>query len=186
MGVDPALFTLMTEAGPSEIIRIPHDVLTKVNAVNNGEGPTAWSIEAPPNVNGMYLKGERETWRGMNKFMLVCAPKKSITLMVLYWGEGHGSEIVNTFTSHFLLIDNDQIFITNLLRDKPQLRRDNDVVSAAYLLTEDLLNKIARANTVGVGMQPSANSRIFMGFIGMPFADGARKLPGFLRACRQE
>jgi hypothetical protein len=65
MGVDPALFTLMTEAGPSEIIRVPHDVLTKLNAVDNGEGPTVWSIEAPPNVNGMYLKGERETWRGM-------------------------------------------------------------------------------------------------------------------------
>ena len=46
MGVDPALFTLMTEAGPSEIIRVPHDVLAKLNAVNNGEGPTVWSIDS--------------------------------------------------------------------------------------------------------------------------------------------
>jgi hypothetical protein len=186
MGVDPALFTVMTEAGPSEIIRVPHDVLTKLNAVNNGEGPTIWSIEVPSKVNGMYLKGERETWHGTNKFMLVCAPKEPITLMVLYNGEGHGREIANTFTSHFLLVDNDEISITALLIGKPQLRRDNDVVSAAYLLTEDLLNKIATAYTVGVGMQPSANSRMFMGFIGMPFADGAEKLPGFLRACAQE
>jgi hypothetical protein len=186
MGVDPALFTLMTEAGPSEIIRVPRDVLTKLNAVNNGEGPTVWSIEAPPNVNGMYLKGERETWRGMNKFMLVCASKEPISLMVLYYGEGRGREIVNTFTAHVLFIDNNVIPITNLLYNKPKLRLDNDVVSATYLLSENLLKKIAIATTVGVGMQPSANSRTFMGFIGMPFADGSRKLPGFLRACRQE
>jgi hypothetical protein len=43
--------------------------------------------------------------------MLVCEPKEPRTLMVLYYGEGHGSEIVNTFTSHFLLLDNDKILL---------------------------------------------------------------------------
>jgi hypothetical protein len=183
MGIDPALFALMTEAGPSEIIRVPGDLQIQLNVVNNGAGPTVWSVETPPNVSGMYLKGARETWRGMNKFMLVCAPKGPVMLMVLYYGEGRGKEIVNTYTEHLLFVNDNEIPITHLLTGKLRLRVDNDEVFAEYLLTDELLNKMATAKTVGIGMKPSANSLFFMGFIGMPFADGARKLPGFLRAC---
>jgi hypothetical protein len=55
MGLDPALFTLMTEAGPSEIIRVPLDLQIVLNVVNNGESPTVWSIETPPDGSGSYL-----------------------------------------------------------------------------------------------------------------------------------
>jgi hypothetical protein len=81
------------------------------------------------------------------------------------------------------IVDDNEIPITHLLIGKAPLRADHDVVSAAYELTNDLLKKIVLAQTVGIAMKPSADSRMFMGFIDMPFAGGARKRPGFLRAC---
>jgi hypothetical protein len=188
MGVDPALFTLMTEAGPAEIIRVEPDLLIQLNIVNNGVGPTAWSIETLPSMDGMYLKGVRDTWRGTTKFIIYCNSRTPTpgTLMVFFNGEGWGRKIVNTFTAHVLFIDDNVIPITALLTEKPDLNPNTDEVFAMYSLTEDLLKNIAVAKAVGVGILPSANSRMFMGFISMPFADGARKLPGFLRACRQE
>jgi hypothetical protein len=80
MGVDPGLFTLMTEAGSSEIIRVPVSTQLRLNVVNNGEGPTVWSIESIK--EGIYLKGARKTWRGMNKLLLVCSPTRGVALQI--------------------------------------------------------------------------------------------------------
>jgi hypothetical protein len=66
------------------------------------------------------------------------------------------------------------------------LRADNDVVGATYRLNNELLNKIAAAKTVGIAMKPPHNTTIFMGFTDMPFADGAQKLPGFLKVCQKK
>jgi hypothetical protein len=185
MGVDPALFTLMTEAGSSDIIRVPPSTQVRLNVVNNGQGPTAWTIESIP--EGIYLRGSRETWRGMNKFLLLCDPKTGhVYLQIFYDGERRGDEIIERFTEHTLFINQEEISITNRLIGKPMLRADNDVVGATYRLTNELLNKIAAAKTVGIAMKPPHNTRIFMGFTGMPFADGAQKLPGFLTVCRKK
>jgi hypothetical protein len=110
MNVDPALFTLMTEAGSSEIVRVPPSTQVRLNVVNNGQGPTAWTIESIP--EGIYLRGSRETWRGMNKFLLLCSPKMSdVMLQIFYDGERRGGEIINSFTEHALFINREEISI---------------------------------------------------------------------------
>ena len=150
--------------------------------VNNGQGPTVWSIESVP--GGIYLKGARETWRGVNKFIIACTPGRSVALQIFYDSERRGEEIINNFIEHSLFINDDEISITHLLIGRPTLRLDNGVIAATYRLTDELLRKIAAAKTVGIAMSPPQNTTIFMGFIDMPFADGAQKLPGFLAVCR--
>ena len=113
MGISTELLTLMTEAGPSEIIDVPVSTQIRLNVVNNGKGPTVWSVESVP--AGIYLKGERQTSRGMNKFILGCVPRQGILLQVLYDSERRGQEIIKTFTEHSLFINHDQIPITNIL-----------------------------------------------------------------------
>ena len=184
MGVDPALFTLMTEAGASDIVRVPVSIQTRLGVVNNGQGPTVWSIESIP--GGIYLKGARETWRGMNKFIIACPGSGSVMLQIFYDSERRGDEITKHFTEHSLFIDNDEILINHLLLGKPLLRADNGVIGASYRLTDELLRKLATARSVGIAMSPPQNTQIFMGFIDISFADAAQKLPGFLAVCRRK
>ena len=58
-------------------------------------------------------------------------------------------------------------------------------MGATYRLNDELLHKLSVARTVGIAMKPPHNKTIFMGFIDMPFADGAQKLPGFLSVCQK-
>src|SRR5207245_1610504 len=84
------------------LIRVPIPTQTSLNVVNNGQGPTVWSIESVQ--GGLYLKGARETWRGMNKFIIVCLPKSGTVLQIFYDSERRGEEIINNFTEHSLYI----------------------------------------------------------------------------------
>jgi hypothetical protein len=107
-------------------------------------------------------------------------------LQILYNAENRGKEILS-YRTHLLVIDGEypdpQIFsIAHLLVGKVTLN-STDVIGADYKLTSELLQKISRARSVGIAMKSSENSRIFMGFYGMKFADGAEKLPGLMNAC---
>jgi hypothetical protein len=74
MGISPSLFTLMTEAGSDEIRLLSDKEQIGLSVVNNGEGPTTWTIESQD--GRVYLQGERQTWRGLNRFLIVCLAKK--------------------------------------------------------------------------------------------------------------
>ena len=184
MGVDPALFTFMTQAGADEIKLITEPDQVRLDVVNNGMGQTNWTMESHEGV--IYLKGARDTWRGMNKFLLICT-NKGLFLQIFYSAERRGDVILKYFHIHRLvlnggLIPSDVIPIQNLLYGQPTLN-DADVIGAAYKLTPQIVGRISRSKSVGVEMQPSDTSPIFMGFDDMDFADGARQLPGLINAC---
>ena len=77
MQVNPSLFSFMTEAGSDEIKLVPDKDQLRLNVVNNGEGPTTWTMESK--LGGLYLRGAREMWRGMNKFLIVCEPRQLVS-----------------------------------------------------------------------------------------------------------
>jgi hypothetical protein len=184
MGVHPSLFTFMTEAGADEIKLLSEAEQLRLNVVNNGEGPAVWTLESLKGI--LYLKGSRPTWRGMNKFLIICNPRSGPFLQIHYNAENRGKEILS-FRAHHLVIDGEypdpQIFSVASLLDGKVALNSPDVISASYKLTSELLQKISRARSVGIAMKPSENSQIFMGFYGMKFADGADKLAGLMNAC---
>jgi hypothetical protein len=59
----------------------------------------------------------------------------------------------------------------------------NGWINVEFSLDDRLLAIIQQAKTVGVAFQLFDGAPIFLGFEGMDFGDGAKKLPGFLRAC---
>jgi hypothetical protein len=178
MDVDPELFNEMTAAGNKEIIIIPHDELARLNVINNGQKKTRWTIESAE--FGIYLKGERETYHGINKFILECMPNNSIALLTIFDPEGHADEIMQ-MKSMSLFINDETISIAERRLSGPELH--NGWINAVFLLDDGLLTIIQRAKTVGVAFQFLDGAPIFLGFQGMDFGDGAKKLPGFLRAC---
>jgi hypothetical protein len=60
----------------------------------------------------------------------------------------------------------------------------NGWINATFNLTDDLLKKILVAKTVGVAFQFRHGAPVFLGFNGMEFPEGAKKLAGLIEVCR--
>jgi hypothetical protein len=184
MEVNPLLFTFMAEVGSDDIKLLSDDDQVRLNVVNNGQEPALWTLESLQGI--LYLKGTRPTWRGMNKFLIICDPRSGPFLQIHFNAERRGKEILG-FQVHNLVIDGEypdpQILSITRLLDGKTILNSADVISANYWLTPELFKKISRARSVGIAMKPSEDSRIFMGYYGVKFADGATKLAGLMNAC---
>jgi hypothetical protein len=181
MDVDPKLFNEMTMVGEKEINIIPHDELIRLNVINNGEKKTYWTIESI--ATGIYLKGERQTYHGINKFILSCNPDSSISLIAIFDPERREDEVIK-MAAISLLVDGKDIPISERRVSGPTLI--NGWINVDFDVDNSLLEIIQRAKTVGVSFQHFYGAPIFLGFDGMDFSDGSKKLPGFLRVCHKK
>jgi hypothetical protein len=177
MGVDPELFDEMTKAGREEINILPLARLVALGAVNNGVEKARWSIESGGDF--VYLKGERNTQYGFNKFMVVCS-NRVLWLYVMFDPQGRGDEIL-TMGSQSLLIDGNPIPIAQL-RTQPQ-RLEKGWLHADYRLTPELVQKLRMAKTVGIAFQFAPGAPMFLGFNGMELEEGRSKLNGLIATC---
>ena len=174
MGVDPEFFYLSTKAGADEIYEPTRAVLENLSVVNNGWGRTIWSLES---IQGMiYLKGERDTEHGINKFMIGCSDK-GITLLMIFDPQGRQDEVINMH-AHSLVID---------MKDEPitpfAAEIHNGWFNGGYLLTKDQVSRIMSANSVGVILQGAYGAPVFLGFNAMPFGEAGEKLAGIVNSC---
>jgi hypothetical protein len=179
MGVDPDLFEEMTKAGREEINVVSGRRLEALGVVNNGVEKTRWSIES--NGAAMYLKGERNTQHGINKFMLVCA-QSILSLYVIFDPLGRGEE-VKGLGAQSLMIDDQPVPISQFKDGPTQLR--NGWINATYRLTPQLIQQIQTAKMVGIAFQYIYGAPTFMGFSGMELAEGRQKLAGLIATCRK-
>lgn len=176
MGVDPELFSDMTAFGRDDITLIPDKELIRLNVINNGQSPTVWSVESAKGV--VYLKGQRDTAFGINKFILACATRGVVLTVVL-------DPVKNSPlppTSAVSLVVNDQEYpIEKMLDGSPQVI--NGSVFVSFFLSRTLAYLIEGASEVGVTFQLDRGAPTYMGFRGMRVGDGAKKMPGVLRGC---
>lgn len=176
MGVDPELFSEMTVAGRDDITLIPEKELIRLNVVNNGQSPTVWSVES---VNGViYLKGQRDTAFGVNKFILACSTKGALLTVVLN-PVANGPLPPTGAVS--LVADDKEYPIENYLDGTPVLH--NGSVFVTFVLPRDILYGVEAAHEVGVTFQFARDAPAYWGFRGMRVGDGAKKMPGVLHGC---
>jgi hypothetical protein len=184
MGISTSFFRFMTEAGSDELRLLSDKEQISLGVINNGEGPTTWSIESED--GRVYLQGERKTWRGLNRFLIVCLDKKRMGMMVLFDMYKRGYEIQNSIRVHNLIIDGEYPSPTIIPMTELQIgsiETDGDRIVAKYILPPELVQRILRAKSVGIAMKTSNDSRVFTGFYGMHFTGGRDKLPGLLNVC---
>ena len=134
MGIIPSLFKLMTEAGSDEIRLLSDKEQISLGVVNNGEGPTTWTIESQD--GRVHLQGERQTWRGLNRFLIVCLAKKRMGLMVLFDLYKRGYEAQNKIRVHHLIIDGEYPAPTIIPMSQFQIgpiETDGDRIVAKYI-----------------------------------------------------
>jgi hypothetical protein len=175
MGIDPEIFTLSTKAGADSIYLPPRSLLEKLGVVNDGWTRPKWSIESI--AEGVYLKGERDSQYGLNKFIMYCSNPNSMVLHIIFDTQGHQEE-VRAMNAHSLVIDG---------KDKPiepfAKVIENGSANILLTLSNEELTEIMHAKSVGVIVRPNYESPFFLGFNAMPFEEGAAKLVGVISAC---
>jgi hypothetical protein len=175
MDIDTDLFTLSTTAGPEEIYEPSLQELQKLNVVTNGFNKPKWTVESNNGI--LYLKGERDTVYGINKFIMFCPPKSAMILHIIFDAQGHDEQLLN-FPAHSLVIDDQEYPITSGWK-----KIANGWFNSEYILTNQQLLAVERAKSVGVIVQGGYGAPVFLGFNSMPFEDGAKKLVGLLSSC---
>jgi hypothetical protein len=179
MDVDTEIFTVASRAGRDEVVTPTPDVLARLKVVNNGIKPTKWTIESIP--QGIYLKGEQQTWNGTNKFMIVCSPGEPVGLYAIF-DAGMNAEQAMGFQAETLMVDATKF---NMAGRRQRKTNVNGKINLSYSVDRTILNAIGKAKTVGVLLQPTTESAIYLGFESMPFDEGRAKLPGFLQVCKR-
>jgi hypothetical protein len=174
MEVDVELFSLASECPPDDMLDVPPDTLKRLNVVNNGIKAAKWTIES---YDGMlYLKGERDTIYGLQKFMLVFPSTGNMFFYVIFGG-GKDAESI-------LLMETDQLSIDDEVFPLHELcvsRVDhNGLINATYQVTPQILNRLRTAKSIGYQLRHSTLAAMFVGFDHFPFEDGAVKLAGLI------
>jgi len=180
VGIPEQFFIEMTRAGPMDMALLSKAELERIGVVNNGFEAARWSLEALPEpYSALYLKGERDTRYGMNKFLMLCEPEKGeLFLHIIFDPQGRQDEVL-AMPAMSLIIDSDYYPFDEFLRSDRRIV--NDWLNAAFTLNDQFVEKIARSNTVGMAFQWAYDAPIFLGFQGMEF-DGGRALFSGLRA----
>ncbi len=178
MGVDVRLFAEIVRAGRNDINILSRAKLEELGVVNNGVGRTVWSLEGLQ--GGLYLKGERDTSAGINKFILHCERRRWM-LMAIFDPQGRWEEI-QAMGAHSVLIDGDPQPIS-YQPSTSRIRLVNGWVNILNPIDQPMLERIARSRTVGFATQSFHGAPIFLGFDGMEFEGGRERLSGFRRTC---
>lgn len=173
MDIDPNFLSVMTLASGKQIYTPSKAILEEFNVVNNGFTKTIWSFQNFETL--IYLKGERDTRYGVNKFILACTNQP--TLYIVFDPQGREDEVLKMKSQ--MLVINGLYF-----RLKPlELKQKDGWISGAYALTKDIVEKLYNAKTVGMIYRWSDNSPIFLGFDSMPFDGATAKLDAIFKNC---
>lgn len=179
MGVDTKLFDYMAFTSSNDLTVLPVSALRTLRVVDDGVGETKWTLESAAS-EGIYVKGEQQTWRGNSKFMVACV-RRQVGLVVMFDPEGRGDEVLE-MEAVSLILDEDTVPIARLVVDRPTL--SNGVVNASFLLDERTLDRIIKAKTVGIAFQHAYDAPTFLGFQGMPSVAAGDKIRSLISLCR--
>jgi len=174
MGVSTELFTYAAETPVDDVLELPHATLHRLNVANYGYDPVEWSVESID--VGIYLKGQRDTVIGVQKFILFFPPGQPVGLHAIFQG-GQNAEMIMAMQTERLAIDGEYI---SLAERRINRENDNSWINGTYALSNDIVDKLKTAKQVGYLLQFSDEAPMFCGFDGFPFEGGAARLPGLL------
>jgi hypothetical protein len=174
MDVDIELFSIASEIPANDILIIPNETLSRLKVINNGQKDSKWTIESLDGV--LYLKGERETIYGLQKFLVVF-PAKSEAYLHIIFDIGQSADLAMMMEWDQFVLDGVYILAADF-----RINRwvENGMLNAMYSLPPDFLSKMLLAKTVGYCLQFTEEAPVFIGFDRLPCRDGAAKLPGLI------
>jgi hypothetical protein len=181
MGVNESIFHEMVKAGRDEINILTKNLSNQLNLVNEGYANTAWSIEST--TGGIYVKGERNTWRGVNKFLIACdTTNKKIFQTFIFDTEGREKDLA-AMKSISLFLNSKQIPVEKHVWTKPLIINKNATIYMT--LPPEMLRSLIKADSIGIAYQYSFNAPVFLGFDEMNLTNGKEKIENILKLCKK-
>jgi hypothetical protein len=179
MDVDSELFTIASDIPSDDILILPSETLSRLNVTNNGLKRPKWTIESIEGV--LYLKGERETINGINKYLVIFPARGKAYIHIIFDG-GENAELA-------MMMETDSLVFGAELFPAARIRvgrfNDHGRINAMYSLTPEILENLLKAKRVGLCLQFVPDAPIFLGFDDLPFEEGAAKLPGLVSTSHQ-
>ena len=174
MEIDTELFSIASDCAADDILELPIETMKRLNVINNGIKPARWTIESIERA--LYLKGERDTLYGIQKFLLVLPSQGRMYIHFIFDG-GKNAEQIMSMDSDRLSIDDELIPLHEL-----RIRRVNDFgrINLIYQVTPEILTKLSSAKQIGCLLQFLPDAPMFFGYDQFPFDGGAAKMPGLL------
>jgi hypothetical protein len=180
MGVDDSIFHEMVKVGKDDINILSKNLSNKLNLVNEGFGITAWTLQSAN--GGIYVKGERNTWRGVNKFLTACdISNKKIFQTFIFDTEGRDQDLAK-MQSVSIFINSKAIPVEKYMWSKPII--SNNVLTVYMTLPQELMLAIINSESIGVAFQFAYDAPFFLGFEGMNSSDGKEKLENIAKLCK--
>lgn len=175
MGVSTKLFSLATQAGKNDIYELRREELNELLVTNNGFTKAVWTIEGRQGL--LYLKGERETIYGINKYIVACIPQSGVALHIIFDPQGRNDEAMS-HKAHSLVID---------LKDEPirpvSTKIQNGWFNGSYMLNRQQVSRLMRAKSTGVMLRASYQSPMFLGFNALEMDGAHEKLGSIVARC---
>jgi hypothetical protein len=178
MGVDSGLFSEMTRAGATQINILSPARLKALRVTNDGMTPPVWTVESSDHF--VFLKGQRDTPSGMQRFLLTCNGSE-LWSYVTFDPNGHADEAIAKPVASFQ-IDNQSLHIAKAdILSPPHV--SGGLVSAIFRVDPAVRSRLFKAKTVGIKLQTGYDAPIFDGFVQMDFSGAVPKLGGALKQC---
>jgi hypothetical protein len=177
MGVDIALFEMMSRIDKDEIQIIPQDLAIQYKIVNNGFLPASWSIEIFKTV--LYLRGVQQAWYGIGKSIFICSEKSIILFEPVYQAGINSETIINRAVTHWLRVD--ESFLPLSTPIIPLRKSGDDYISAVFEFPSEYISILSTAKAVGYGAKP-LNPIGFWGFT-VDIENEHEKIVSFLNKC---
>lgn len=178
MGVDSGLFSEMTRAGASQINILSPAKLKALHVTNDGPTPTGWTVESSDHF--VFLKGQRQTPAGLQRFLLTCNGAE-LWSYVTFDPNGHADEAIAKPLASFQ-IDNQSLRIAKAdILSPPHV--SGGLISAIFRVDPAVRSRLFKAKTVGIKLQTGYDTPGFDGFVQMDFSGALPKLGGALKQC---
>jgi hypothetical protein len=142
MDVATELFSISSEVPVDDILELPPGTLRRLKIANDGIKPAKWSIESLEGV--LYLKGERDTVCGMQKFLLVF-PARGRMYMHVIFDVGKVSDDILKMGTDRLSIDGNLVPLQDL---RIQRFSDNNRINLMYHVTPEILSRLKSAKWI--------------------------------------
>ncbi len=178
MGVDVALFELMSQVSSDGIRIISETAAKRYRVVNNGYQPSSWSIEVLK--EGIYLRGVQTAWYGTGKANFICGSQGRIAFMPMYQAGDRAESISKAAVKHSFRVD--EMFLPLETTEPPVLDLGKGYVGTIVGLPEEYISLLLKAKTVGYAVHP-LNPGIFWGFT-VDIDNAGEKINNFINNCK--
>lgn len=159
MGVSTDLFDIMVKAGRDQMLILNREQIQALRLANFGFQQSLWKIEGTQGQ--VYLKGEQESFNGLGKLLMTCAPQGRVKVSALY-NAGNSNRAIASEARQYSLRLNDRFLpISGTVEGTKQ---SGNFVLASFIATPDEMAGIRSASQVGFAFHGQDMNK-FHGFL---------------------